>query len=192
MIRFSLIPWEYGIRNLFRRPLRTLLTLAGLTTVIILVFVVVGFIRGLEHSLTASGDPDVAILFSLGMGENLEYSSIPMRTSELVAASVGGIKEFHDRKYASPELYLGTQITLPDQQQTAMGLVRGVTPAILLVRRQVELESGRWPEPGELLIGQLVANPGTGRGQIGAVFSDERFYQGEALLVVAYLDSLAL
>jgi len=157
MIRFSLIPWEYGIRNLFRRPLRTLLTLAGLTTVIILVFVVVGFIRGLEHSLTASGDPDVAILFSLGMGENLEYSSIPMRTSELVAASVGGIKEFHDRKYASPELYLGTQITLPDQQQTAMGLVRGVTPAILLVRRQVELESGRWPEPGELLIGQLVA-----------------------------------
>lgn len=157
MFRFSLIPWEYGIRNLFRRPLRTLLTLAGLTTVIVLVFVVVGFIRGLEHSLAASGDPDVAILFSLGMGENLEYSSIPMRTSELVAASVGGIKEFHDRKYASPELYLGTQITLPDQRRTAMGLVRGVTPAILLVRRQVELESGRWPEPGEVLIGQLVA-----------------------------------
>ena len=157
MLRFSLIPWEYGVRNLFRRPLRTLLTLTGLTTVIVLVFIVVGFIRGLEHSLSASGDPDVAILFSLGMGENLEYSSIPMRTSELVAASVGGIKEFHGRKYASPELYLGTQITLPEQERTAMGLVRGVTPAILLVRRKVELESGRWPEPGEVLIGQLVA-----------------------------------
>lgn len=157
MIRFSLIPWEYGVRNLFRRPLRTLLTLTGLTTVIVLVFIVVGFIRGLEHSLSASGEPDVAILFSLGMGENLEYSSIPMRTSELVAASVGGIKEFHGRKYASPELYLGTQITLPEQERTAMGLVRGVTPAILLVRGKVELESGRWPEPGEVLIGQLVA-----------------------------------
>lgn len=157
MIRFSLIPWEYGVRNLFRRPLRTLLTLTGLTTVIVLVFIVIGFIRGLEHSLTVSGDSDVAILFSLGMGENLEYSSIPMRTSELVAASVGGIKEFHQRKFVSPELYLGTQIEVPEQEHSAMGLVRGVTPEILLVRRQVELEAGRWPESGEVLIGQLVA-----------------------------------
>jgi len=157
MIRFSLIPWEYGVRNLFRRPLRTLLTLTGLTTVIVLVFIVIGFIRGLEHSLTVSGDPDVAILFSLGMGENLEYSSIPMRTSELVAASVGGIKEFHQRKFVSPELYLGTQIEVPEQEHSAMGLVRGVTPEILLVRRQVELEAGRWPESGEVLIGQLAA-----------------------------------
>lgn len=157
MIRFSLIPWEYGIRNLFRRPVRTLLTLTGLTTVIVLVFVVIGFIRGLEHSLTVSGDPQVALLFSLGMGENLEYSSIPMRTNELVSASVEGIKTFHERKYVSPELYLGTQIELPDQQTSAMGLVRGVTQSVLLVRRQVELESGHWPGPGEILVGQLAA-----------------------------------
>ena len=98
--------------------MRTLLTLSGLTTVIVLVFIVIGFIRGLEHSLTASGDPQVALLFSLGMGENLEYSSIPMRSSELVAASVAGIKEFKDRKYVSPELYLGTQIELPEQSHT--------------------------------------------------------------------------
>ncbi len=157
MIRFSLIPWEYGIRNLFRRPVRTLLTLTGLTTVIVLVFVVIGFIRGLEHSLTVSGDPQVALLFSLGMGENLEYSSIPMRTNELVSASVEGIKTFHERKYVSPELYLGTQIELPDQQTAAMGLVRGVTQSVLLVRRQVELESGHWPGPGEILVGRLAA-----------------------------------
>jgi hypothetical protein len=36
---------------LFRRPLRTALTFAGLATVILMVFVVVGFIRGLEQSL---------------------------------------------------------------------------------------------------------------------------------------------
>jgi len=157
MFHFSLIPWEYGVRNLFRRPMRTLLTLTGLTTVIVLVFVVIGFIRGLEHSLTVSGDPQVALLFSLGMGENLEYSSIPMRTSELVSASVAGIKTFHDRKYVSPELYLGTQIEIPDQQETAMGLVRGVTQSALLVRRQVQLESGSWPGPGEIMTGQLAA-----------------------------------
>jgi len=31
---FRLLPWEYAIRNLFRRPLRTALTFAGLTTVL--------------------------------------------------------------------------------------------------------------------------------------------------------------
>ena len=95
---FRLLPWEYGIRNLFRRPLRTFLTFAGLTTVIVLILVVVGFIRGLENSLAVSGDPQTAIVFSLGMGENIEYSSIPMRTSDLVPASITGIKERYGNK----------------------------------------------------------------------------------------------
>ena len=48
MFRFRLLPWEYGVRNLFRRPGRSALTLAGLTLVVLLIFVVVGFIRGLR------------------------------------------------------------------------------------------------------------------------------------------------
>ncbi len=158
---FRLLPWEYGIRNLFRRPLRSFLTFAGLTTVIVLVLVVVGFIRGLESSLAVSGDPQTALVFSLGMGENLEYSSIPMRTSDLVPASIGGIRERFGQKYVSPELYLGTQIGLlgpgSDEPRETLGLVRGVTPAVLLVRNRVEIEEGRWPESGEVMLGRLAA-----------------------------------
>ncbi len=153
---FRLLPWEYAIRNLFRRPLRTLLTFGGLTTVIVLVFVVVGFIRGLERSLAVSGDSQTAIVFSLGMGENLEYSSIAMRTSDLVPASVGGIQERFGQKYVSPELYLGTQIGVGDREPS-MGLVRGVTPSSLLVRRQVEIEEGNWPQSGEVMLGRMAA-----------------------------------
>ena len=158
---FRLLPWEYGIRNLFRRPLRTFLTFVGLTTVVVLVLIVVGFIRGLENSLAVSGDPQTAIVFSLGMGENLEYSSIPMKTSDLVPASIAGIQERYGVKYVSPELYLGTQIGLfvpgqPEPRET-LGLVRGVTRSVLLVRRQFEIESGRWPESGEIIIGRLAA-----------------------------------
>jgi putative ABC transport system permease protein len=153
---FRLLPWEYAVRNLFRRPLRTALTFAALTTVILLVFVVVGFIRGLEASLAVSGDPQVAVVFSLGMGENLEYSSIPMRTSGLVAASVPGIQERYGQKYVSPELYLGTEIGVAEKEPQ-MGLVRGVTQPVLLVRRQVELLEGHWPKPGEAMVGRLAA-----------------------------------
>lgn len=157
---FKLLPWEYGIRNLFRRPLRTFLTFSGLTTVIVLVLIVVGFIRGLERSLTVSGDPQTALVFSLGMGENLEYSSIPMRTNDLIPASID-VQERYGNKYCSPELYLGTQINLPKSDGSgsteALGLVRGVTPSALLVRDRFELEAGRWPEAGEAVVGRLVA-----------------------------------
>jgi ABC-type antimicrobial peptide transport system permease subunit len=142
---------------LFRRPLRTALTFAGLTTVVLLVFVVVGFIRGLEKSLAVSGDPQVALLFSLGMGENLEYSSIEMGISDVVAASVEGIQERYGQKYVSPELYLGTEVTTTGNDQPQMGLVRGVTPSILLVRRQVQITEGQWPKAGEALVGRLAA-----------------------------------
>ncbi len=158
---FKLLPWEYGIRNLFRRPMRTWLTFVGLTTVITLVLVVVGFIRGLENSLAVSGDPQTAIVFSLGMGENLEYSSIPMRTNDLIPASIGGIQSRYGVKYVSPELYLGTQVGIirsgGNTPREALGLVRGVTPTALLVRRQLQIEAGRWPETGEVIIGRLAA-----------------------------------
>jgi len=157
MFFFRLLPWEYAIRNLLRRPLRTGLTFLGLTTVILLVFVVVGFIRGLEKSLTVSGDPQVAILFALGMGENLEYSSIDMGSSDVVASSIEGIQERNGQKYVSPELYLGTEVTIPNEDQPRMGLVRGVKPSVLLVRRQVEIEQGQWPKAGEAIVGRLAA-----------------------------------
>jgi ABC-type lipoprotein release transport system permease subunit len=117
---------------------------------------VVGFIRGLERSLAVSGDPQTAVIFSLGMGENLEYSSIPMRTSDLVPASVAGIQERFDQKYVSPELYLGTEVGF-GAHEPSMGLVRGVTRSVLLVRRQVEIEQGDWPKSGEVIIGRLAA-----------------------------------
>lgn len=169
---FRPLPWEYAVRNLFRRPLRTCLTFAGLTTVIVLVLVVVGFIRGLERSLAVSGDPRTVLVFSLGMGENIEYSSIPMLTSDLVPASVPGIQTRHGQKYVSPELYLGTIVKVnreherhrrgvPDAAASSldasMGLVRGVTRSALLVRRQVEIEAGDWPQTGEVMLGRLAA-----------------------------------
>ena len=160
---FRPLPWEYAIRNLFRRPLRTFLTFTGLTTVVVLVFVVISFVRGLESSLTVSGNSQTALIFSLGMGENLEYSSIPMRTSDLVSTSVSGIQQRYGQSYVSPELYLGTQVRIgekdskqSDQGEEALGLVRGITPSVLPVRRQVELEEGHWPTAGEILIGRLV------------------------------------
>jgi putative ABC transport system permease protein len=154
---FRLLPWEYGIRNIFRRPLRSGLTFIALATVTLLVLMVVGFVRGLERSLSVSGDPRTAIIFSLGMGENLEYSSIPLRTADLLGASLQDVAERYGRKYTSPELYLGTKVRLSADGPESMGLIRGVTPAALLVHSQTEIIEGDWPKAGEVLVGRLAA-----------------------------------
>lgn len=157
MLGVRFLPWEYGVRNLFRRPGRSLLTLSGLTLVVLLVFVVVGFIRGLEATLAVSGDPHVVYIHSLGGAENVENSSVPTRTAALLSASLDGVQRRHGVAYASPELYLATRVTPEGDDQPALGVVRGVTPAAILVRRRVQVIEGRWPQAGEVLVGRLAA-----------------------------------
>jgi ABC-type antimicrobial peptide transport system permease subunit len=168
MLGVRLLPWEYGVRNLFRRPARSALTLAGLTLVVLLVLVVMGFLRGLEASLAVSGDPQVVLVHSLGASENVENSSIAGRTAPLLAASLRGILRRPGPgdtqvPYVSAELYLGTQVKTPGEEEAAMGLVRGVAPSALLVRRTVQIVEGRWPGPGEVMVGRL-AGTKLGRG----------------------------
>lgn len=148
-----LLPWDYGVRNLFRRPSRSALTLGGLSVVVLLVLVVVGFIRGLEASLAATGQPNVMLVYALSSGADIENSAIPARTPALLSASVAGVRERHGVKYVSPELYLGTRITAGGQK--GLGLVRGVTTAAPLVRQQVRIIEGAWPQAGEVLVGRL-------------------------------------
>src|SRR5262245_37357342 len=150
MFGCRLLPWEYGVRNLFRRPGRSALTLAGLAVVALLVFVVVGFIRGLEASMAVSGDPQVVLIHSLGASENVETSTVAARTTARLTASLEGIQRRPGpggapAVYTSPELYLGTQVGTEGDESMTMGLVRGVTPTALLVRRKVQILEGQWP-----------------------------------------------
>jgi len=149
------LPWDYGVRNLFRRPSRSVLTLGGLTIVVLLVLVVVGFIRGLEKSLAATGNPNVVLVYALSSAADVENSSIPGRTPALLSASVDGVRSQHGVEYVSPELYLGTRITTANMQEPGMGLVRGVTTAAPLVRGQVQIAEGKWPQAGEVMVGRL-------------------------------------
>ncbi len=157
MFRRQLLPWEYGVRNLIRRPIRTALTLGALTTVILLIFVVVGFIRGLEKSLAVSGDPAAVLVYSLGAEDNMENSAIPARTPALLTASLESVQKRFGMLHVSPELYLGTRIQTGDESKGGLGLIRGVTQTAPLVRRGVRIIKGTWPGPGEVIVGKLVA-----------------------------------
>jgi ABC-type lipoprotein release transport system permease subunit len=177
MFGIRLLPWEYGVRNLFRRPTRSALTFAGLCLVVLLVYAVVGFIRGLENSLAASGDPRVIIVHSIGTSDNLENSSVPDGTAALLAASLSAVQRRYDADYSSPELYLGTRVGAGEGEGLSMGLVRGVKPAALLVRRQVQIVEGQWPGPGEVLVGRL-ANTKLGRSGDAVAIGQTLTFEG--------------
>jgi putative ABC transport system permease protein len=157
MIRLRLLPWEYGVRNLFRRPTRSALTLTALTTVVLLVLVVVAFIRGLENSLAVSGDPRVVLVYSIGAAADIENSAIPARTAALLSASLDGVENRFGTNYVAPELYIGTKVQTTSDSPGMFGIVRGVTPATPLLRRQVQMLEGKWPGPNEVLVGRLTA-----------------------------------
>lgn len=157
MLRLRLLPWEYGIRNLFRRPTRSALTLAALTTVVLLVLVVVAFIRGLESSLAVSGDPRVVLVYSIGAAADIENSAIPARTAALLSASLEGVDNRFGASYVAPELYIGTKVQTAGDAAGKFGIVRGVTTATPLLRRQVQMLEGTWPGSGEVLVGRLTA-----------------------------------
>jgi ABC-type lipoprotein release transport system permease subunit len=129
----------------------------ALFIVVLLVLVVIGFIRGLERSLAVSGDPDVALIYSVSSEENIESSSISASIPALIAASVAGAWQRYDVVHASPELYLGTRVTA-DEQSNGLGLVRGITVAAPLVRKHVRIVEGDWPNSAEVMIGRLVAS----------------------------------
>jgi putative ABC transport system permease protein len=155
-----LLPWDYGVRNLLRSPLRLALSLAGSALVVLLVLAAAAFVRGMQKSLVVSGVAGNVILLGAGSEESFERSEIAPTVPALVQASVPGIKSRLGVPYVSPEVYLQTLIRRnKDQPNAPQVVVRGMTPAAFLVHPQVRIVTGRAPEPGrdEVVIGSLVA-----------------------------------
>lgn len=177
MLLFRPLPWDYGVRNLFRRPTRSLLTLTALVVVVFLVIVVISFIRGLDASVTVSGDPRVALVHSLGASENIENSTMPANAASLLSASVSAIESRSGQAYISPELYLGTEVRLTADAPATMGLLRGVTPAVTLVRNQFQLLEGHWPGQNEVLVGRLAATK-LGASEAAVRLGSELVFEG--------------
>jgi ABC-type antimicrobial peptide transport system permease subunit len=133
------------------------LTLLGLTLVVLLVLVVVGFLRGLERSLAVSGDPRVVLVHGPGGADVVETSTVAGQTAPVLAATVEAIQRRYGEPYVSPEIYLGTNVNTASSGVALLGLVRGISPVARMVRRQVQLIEGRWPERGEIMAGRLAA-----------------------------------
>lgn len=155
-----LLPFEYAVRNLGRSPLRLVASVLGSALVVALVLAAGGFVRGMERSLSISGNPKNVLLLGAGSEESIERSQLGGQVATLVAGSVPGIKERLGVPYVSPEVHMAAVVKLDrDAPREHNAVFRGVTPTAFLVHEQVRIVAGRAPQPGhdEIMVGNLAA-----------------------------------
>ena len=152
------LPLSYAVRNLGRSSSRLLLSIGGATLVVLLVLAAGAFIRGMSESLRGTSIGDNVLILGTGSEESLERSEIPASTASLLAASVRGLRESAGTTFISPEVHVQLPISIEQSIEPGrLMLVRGITPAALLVHAQTQIIDGEFPRAGEaeILIGTL-------------------------------------
>jgi putative ABC transport system permease protein len=171
-----LLPFDYAVRNLGRRPARTALGIAGSALVVLLVVGAGAFVRGMVRSLELSSSEDNVILLGAGSEESVERSEIDPGVGSLAAANLRVRRRF-GVDYVSPEVQAALMVDVPKDPGERLAVLRGVTDRALLVHGQVRLIEGRLPDPGrdEVAVGRLVAD------KLGV--AADRLELGQTLLV---------
>lgn len=133
--------------------MRTFQLVLGAFAVVLLVLMAGAFNQGMERLLQATGSEDNIMLIGAGAVESIERSSISAE-AENVAAATPGVAQISGRQAVSTEVHYMAPFTLDDGTETR-GYFRGVTPQSLLVHTKVRLTEGRFPVPGEIMVGRL-------------------------------------
>ena len=149
-----MLPFSYAVRNLLRDPWKLFQKVIGAALVVYLIFAAASFNRGMEQVLRASGSPENIILLGAGSEESVERSEVPVQAEEQITAGVRGIERRLGTPAVSGEVhYMGNVYVAGNIK--AQGLLRGVTPSAFEVHREIRLLEGRYPEPGEVMVGSL-------------------------------------
>ena len=147
-----MLPLTYAIRNLFRTPARLLQIVAGSAAVVLLLVTAAALNQGMRRVLSGTGDPRNVILLGAGSEESVERSEVPVNAAEQAGAAIRGLEERLGQTAVSGEVQYQGLVSLPDGGN-AQALFRGVTPGALLVHPQVRVLEGRFPGPGEVMVG---------------------------------------
>lgn len=158
------VPLRYSMRNLWRRPMRTLLTVGGLATLVALIVFLTAFGRSFGRALRLPGDPQNLIVLSK-KAQTFELSAIPAAELDVMSAAV------EDRLVAGPDGdplfsrevfdFVAVTLSTDPEQKPRRSLMHGIRPELaesLLIG--FELTEGRLPVSGEneVVAGRNAAN----------------------------------
>ena len=153
-----MLPLSYAVKNLTRSFSRTIQMIAGSTLVVVLIMNAMAFNRGIDNSLSATGNPKNVILIARGSEESTMRSQISAAVPGIASAGIKGIRKELGMPAVSAEIqHMGLVKKSKEDSIDREILFRGVMLNALLVHSQVAINEGKFPGPGEILVGRQAA-----------------------------------
>ena len=159
------IPFSYSLRNLLTRRLTTFLTASGMALVVFVFASILMLSAGLEKTLIETGSEDNVI--ATRKAANSEVQSSVDRTQAAIVESVPNIAtDEHGEPLLAKELVVLISLPKRDSAKPANVVIRGISPASMKLRQQVQLVEGRLPRLGsaEIMAGSSIAKRFKGGG----------------------------
>jgi putative ABC transport system permease protein len=180
----AVIPVQYNLRSLLVRRVTSLTTALVISLVVMILFILSGFIAGLRATVLGSAVEGDWIVLSRGTTTE-PNSFITREQYEILSSRPQIAQSSNGQKLISPEIITGFN-PAPEKpfDQVIFTYLRGVYPIAYQVHRRMGITSGRWPAPGaaEFAVGRKLAarfphlRPGAefrfGRRMIVGIFSD--------------------
>ena len=159
------IPITYITRNLLSRRLTTILTASGMALVVYVFATVLMLAAGLEKTLVSTGEEDNVVV--IRRSSQTEVQSGVDRRQASIVESLPDIATGQDgQRLISKEPVVLINLPKRDTGKAANVVIRGVTPAGLALRPQVQIVEGRMFRTGrsEVIAGRSIANGFKGAG----------------------------
>jgi len=159
------IPLAYSWRNMMTRRLTTFLTAGGMALVVFVFASIMMLSTGLEKTLVETGSDQNVIITRKGAnaemqsGIDRDQTAIIETQSELATGADGTL-------LTTRELVVPIGLIKRGTNKASNVVIRGVTKSSLLLRTQVKMLAGRFPQPGslEIMVGSSIAHRFSGVG----------------------------
>ncbi|HXN70963.1 MAG TPA: ABC transporter permease [Candidatus Acidoferrales bacterium] len=152
------IPIVYNLRSLRARWVSAIVAVLGIAGTVGVFLAMLGLARGFRATLVSSGSPDNVLIRRSGASSELD-GAVPLEQVRVLEDKAAIARE-SGQPLVSPEAVVIAPFHLITTGTDANVQVRGVTPEVLKVRKNIRIVQGRFFQPGlaELVVGRNVAS----------------------------------
>jgi len=149
------IPVVYNLRSIRARWVSAVVAVLGIAGTVAVFVAMLALAHGFKTTLVSSGSPDNAIIRRAGSTGEIDGSVNLDQVN--VIQDAPGVAHDGGQPLVSPEVVVLAAFPLKDTGSDANVQVRGVSPVVLKVRRNVKIIEGRFFQPGltELIVGKF-------------------------------------
>ncbi len=148
------IPLIYNLRSVKARWTSTIVAVIGIAGTVGVFIAMLSLARGFQATLVASGSEDNALI--VRAGATSEMTSSVLLDSVKIIQDAPGIARVAEGPLVTPEVVLVAPIPLLSNGSDANVQLRGVSPKVLAIRKQLKIVEGRMFQAGlnEVVVGK--------------------------------------